>query len=40
MPPDRFDDAETGSGDWLVHDRATDDAWIQSDLYLARESCV
>ena len=39
MPPDRFDDAETGSGDWLVRDRGTDDARMRSALYLARESC-
>ena len=39
-PLDRFDDVETGSGDRLVYDRGTEEAWIQSDLYLARESCV
>ena len=39
-PLDRFDGVETGDGDWLIYDRGTEEAWIQSDLYLARESCV
>jgi hypothetical protein len=39
-PLDHFDDIETGSGDWFVYDRGTEDAWVRSDLYLARESCV
>jgi hypothetical protein len=39
-PLDRFDGVETGDGDRLIYDRGTEEAWIQSDLYLARESCI
>ena len=39
-PLNRFDGVETGDGDWLICDRGTEEAWIQSNLHLARETSV
>ncbi|PSQ32904.1 hypothetical protein BRD05_09520 [Halobacteriales archaeon QS_9_70_65] len=35
-----LDGVGTGSGDRLVYDRGTGDAWVRSELYLARETRV
>lgn len=37
---DRFADIETEDGHRLVYDRDNGDAWVQSDLHIAREMMV
>lgn len=37
---ERFADVSTDDDDLLIYDREEVDAWIQSDLYFARESCA
>jgi hypothetical protein len=39
-PLERFADVSTEDGQLLVYDRNDEDAWIQSDLYYAREAVV
>ena len=39
-PLERFADVSTDDGELLVYDRENEDAWIQSNLYYAREACV
>jgi len=35
-----YGDVATDGGQWLIYDVDDEGAWIQSDLYLSRESCV
>ncbi len=35
---ERFADLTTENGDLLVYDETIEDAWIQSDLYVRRDS--
>jgi len=39
-PLERYGDVATEDGQWLIYDLDHERAWIQSDLYLSRESCV
>jgi hypothetical protein len=38
VPFDDFDGMESGDGDRIVFDVNEADAWVQSDLYVSRES--
>jgi hypothetical protein len=40
MPLDEFADVDTDDGEMIVYDTDNDDAWIQSDLYYPRATCV
>jgi hypothetical protein len=37
---DRFAAVDTGGTDLLIYDRNGENAWIQSDLYYSRETCI
>ena len=37
---ERYGDVATEDGQWLIYDVDEEAGWIQSDLYLSRESCV
>jgi hypothetical protein len=38
IPLGDFDGMESGDGDLIVFDVNEEDAWVQSDLYVSRES--
>jgi hypothetical protein len=38
VPLDDFDDMESGDGDLIVYDVNEEEAWVQSSLYVSRES--
>jgi hypothetical protein len=38
VPLDDFGEMESGGGDLIVYDVNEEDAWVQSSLYVSRES--
>lgn len=40
VPLERFAAVDTGGPAVLIYDRDGEDAWIQSDVYFTRETCI